>query len=179
MITVISGTNRPNSKTNIIAENIVEILKSQSLDTDIQLLKLEILDGSVLHSMMYNSDSQSKLVTKIQDKCVIPASKIIFVAPEYNGSIPGVLKLFIDAISIRKYKENFVNKKVALVGVSSGRAGNIVGLSHLRDMLSYLGMMAMPQQLPISTIEKVMVNDSLNLDTQKSLRDFCKQFLQF
>ncbi|MCD8534844.1 MAG: NAD(P)H-dependent oxidoreductase [Verrucomicrobia bacterium] len=62
-------------------------------------------------------------------------SKLIFIIPEYNGSFPGVLKAFIDAL---RHPDSFSRKKIALVGVSSGAYGNAVGLSHFSDVLAYL-----------------------------------------
>jgi NAD(P)H-dependent FMN reductase len=49
--------------------------------------------------------------------------------------VPGSLKLFIDACSVREYKQNFKGKKAALVGIASGRAGNLRGMDHLTGVM--------------------------------------------
>jgi chromate reductase len=78
------------------------------------------------------------------------------VSPEYNGSFPGVLKLFLDALSVKDYKKTFSGKRVSLIGVASGRAGNFRGMEHLTGIFNYLNMIVMPNKLPISSVEKVI-----------------------
>jgi NAD(P)H-dependent FMN reductase len=94
------------------------------------------------------------------DEFILPAQKIVFIVPEYNGSFPGVLKIFLDAV----HPDTNRGKKVALVGVSSGRAGNIRGLDHLTGVLHYLGMHILPNKLPISSVLTL-------LDANGSLKD--------
>src|SRR5690606_19694238 len=78
--------------------------------------------------------------------------KFIFVVPEYNGSFPGILKLFLDSIPTKFWAD----KKACLVGVSDGRAGNLRGMEHLTGILQYLKMHVFYNKLPISLINKVM-----------------------
>ena len=94
---------------------------------------------------------------------MIPANHFLIVSPEYNGSIPGYLKLFIDAISVHRLKECFAGKRAALVGVASGRAGNLRGNDHLSSILHHIGCNVVPGALPISKIGSVM-NDEGQLD---------------
>ena len=58
------------------------------------------------------------------------------------------VKSFFDAIP----PDTNRGKKVALVGVSSGRAGNLRGMEHLTGVLHYLSMQVMPNKLPISRL---------------------------
>ena len=109
MILVISGTNRPNSNTRIVAEYVYDYLKKHHKE-EIGFFSLEDLPQEILHNAMYESDNIAESIVSIQENLVIPSSRWIIISPEYNGSIPGVLKLFIDAISIRKYSDNFKGK---------------------------------------------------------------------
>ena len=102
MITVINGTNRKGNLTQIFAKAAFEILKSKS-DEEVKYLDLSDLTGEILHTSMYGGDSQSPQIIKIQDEFISPASKLVFVMPEYNGSYPGIIKLFLDTISVRNY----------------------------------------------------------------------------
>lgn len=180
MITVFSGTNRSNNRTKIIADFIYQYLKEQA-NEEVRFFSLEDLPTDFVHAAMYSADEQSPAIKAIQDEFLIPANKFYFVVPEYNGGIPGILKLFLDACSIREYAASFQGgKKAALVGVSAGRSGCLRGMEYMTGFLSYLQIAVMPNRLPVSTIEKLLENDALTDEaTQKVLRQQADQFLTF
>jgi chromate reductase len=166
MITIISGTNRKNSECLSFATYYYELIKGQTSE-EVKLLALENIDHSWFHDDMYTK--QSEALTEVQEEYILPADKFVFFIPEYNGGFPGVIKLFIDACSVREYSRNFQNKKAALVGVASGRAGNLRGMDHLAGVLNYLGTTTMPNKLPISSIKKLkddngLINDKETID---------------
>ena len=154
MILVISGTNRPKSYSEKIAKYVVAYLK-EIQDEKVEYFSLMDMPHDTISAFMYNEDGQSKRIGEIQDKYIVPSKSWIIISPEYNGSFSGILKLFIDAISVRKYDESFAFKNVALIGVASGRAGNLRGMDHLTGMLNYLKMHVYHEKLPISTVEDV------------------------
>ncbi len=149
MITVICGTNRPNSNTHKYAKHYVEELRAK-YSGGVELVCLEKLQNAMLHSEMYDGEKMHGDLKQVQDDVLIPTQKFVFITPEYNGSIPGVVKLFIDAISIRKLKETFKGKKALLTGIAMGRAGNLRGMEHLTGMLHHIGIAVHPNKLPIS-----------------------------
>lgn len=70
---------------------------------------------------------------------------VLFITPEYNHSIPGVLKNAIDWGS-RPYGQNLWDKKpAAIMGASIGKMGTINAQNHLRQITSYLNMRVMTQ----------------------------------
>jgi chromate reductase len=70
---------------------------------------------------------------------------VIFVTPEYNRSIPGVLKNAIDHAS-RPYGDSAWAKKPAgIVSVSGGKPGAAMAQQHLRNVLAYLDMPTLNQ----------------------------------
>jgi len=89
---------------------------------------------------LYNADDEAAypaVVQAIKDK-IAKADGIIIATPEYNRSLPGVLKNAIDWIS-RPYGNNsFAGKHILIAGVSSGKIGTAVAQSHLKQMLLYL-----------------------------------------
>ncbi len=179
MISIISATNRPNSKTAIVANKAYFYVK-EIAEEPVKLLSLEKLSGLQLDNAMYTGEHQSKIITALQDEFMIPATKFIFVMPEYNGSFPGILKFFIDACSIREYKATFSNKKAGLIGVASGRAGNIRGIDHFRGILSHVGTNVMSGILPVSSIEACLEEDGqLNAKTSAAIEDYVKGFCAF
>ncbi len=181
MITVFSGTNRKNNATSKVARQVFDFLKNNT-EEEIKFFSLEELPDDILHVDMYGSENQSTGLAKIQDEFLIKANKLYFVIPEYNGSFPGVLKLFLDACSIRAYKESFHGgKKAALMGVSSGRAGNLRGLEHFTGVLNYLQITVMPPHQPISNLEKLLNTDGFvqDAETLKAMENHVKKFIQF
>ena len=155
MITVISGTNRHHSEALHFAKHYVNLLAAKT-DEPVKLLSLASIPHDWFHPDMYERETQSPSLAAVQDEFILPAKKFVYVIPEYNGGFPGALKLFLDACSIRDYKGNFSGKKAALVGVASGRAGNLRGIEHLTGILHHVGTVVLPQVLPISSIEKLM-----------------------
>ena len=180
MITIISGTNRQDNKTVAFARHVYNLMQTES-NTEVKFLDLAAMPTDWFHALMYQEDGQTASLRKIQDDCILPAKKFIFVIPEYNGSMPGTVKLFIDACSIRNYADNFKGKKAALIGCSSGRAGNLRGMEHLTGVLNYLGCTVMPNRLPISQISGLMnaKNEITDEKTLEILEKFAKEFTAF
>ncbi len=93
------------------------------------------------------------------------ADAILFVSPEYNYSIPGVLKNAIDWAS-RPYGDNaWDGKPVAVMSASSGRLGGARMQYHLRQSFVFLNM------LPINKPEFMLSNAGKCFDEQGNLTD--------
>lgn len=144
MVTIISGTNRPSSNTLKVAKYYQRTLKLKGLET--HLFNLEDLPPTLISSDLYGKRSPE--FEAIQEM-IIQTTKFLFIIPEYNGSFPGVLKTFIDACN---FPDSFYDKKAALVGVSSGKYGNIRGIDHFSGVCSYLHLNVLPLRLHIAAI---------------------------
>jgi len=162
MITIIVGTNREGNLCRYFAEAYQEMI--EAVGESAQILSMENLPTDFYSNTMFEKGKQSEKIAVLQDKYILAADKFLFVVPEYNGSIPGILKLFIDAISVREYKNNFKNKWSSLTGTASGRAGNLRGLEHLTGMLMHMGGWVHPNRLPISLIEKMLNKEGEIID---------------
>ena len=169
MITIISASNREGNWTSIFAKYCLAYLAKQKVDA--QKFELSDLPESLILKSVYEYDSS--IFVDISKKIIEPSNKFLFIVPEYNGSIPGILKLFIDGIEPKFFK----GKKAALVGVSAGRAGNLRGMDHLTDILHYLQVEVMAAKLPISKIFELVENKTI-IDEQ-TLGDIDKQLLKF
>lgn len=180
MITIISGTNRCESETERISETIYKIL-SKRVGSEVQLLKLCELPVDFIHPEMYAKGGQSADIAKIQDQYLRRADKFWFVFPEYNGGVPGILKLFIDAISVRDRGVTFANKKACLTGISSGRAGNLRGMDHFASVLNYLKVLVWHNRLPISSIHSLLgpTGDIDDPPTLEVLTQQAEEFIAF
>jgi len=173
MITIISGTNRPHSNTLKLAKYYQKSLLKRGQES--QLFSLEALPDTIIKTDLYGKRSEA--FRPIQEM-MSSTEKFLFIIPEYNGSFPGVLKTFIDACD---FPESFYDKKACLVGLSSGRYGNIRGLDHFAGICSYLHLNVMPLRLHISSI-KLEMNDSHDLfkeDTLKFTAEQMDKFIEF
>lgn len=154
MITIICGTNRKNSRSAVFTEAYHNILKNKGIESQILSMEEYPADLSVHDIYKYNHAGINNLV----EKYIKPAEKLVFILPEYNGGVPGILKLFIDSVD----PKIFTGKKAGLVGVATGRSGNLRGLDHLAAMLNYLQTEVMAFKLPISRIDTLMQDGKLH-----------------
>lgn len=138
MITIISGTNRANSNTIIIANYYARVL--QKLGAEVSVLDLRKLPADFIFSALYGLSGKNEEFNEFQND-VRKAQKLVFIVPEYNGSFPGVLKAFIDGF---EYPNFLKGKTCGLVGLSSGFQGASLALSHLTDVMHYLDVQVLP-----------------------------------
>ncbi len=166
MYTIISGTNRAGSNTMKVATQYQHMLAAKG--KKVSLVSLENVDVS----------KRSCSIEKLEEEVLIPSEKIIFISPEYNGSIPGVLKSLIDISDIKK---TWWGKKALLIGVSSGRAGNLRGMEHLTGILNYLKVVVHPNKLPISSVHKLLngVGEITEKDTLSAIEVQLDEFIDF
>lgn len=148
MLTLISGTNRPGSNTEKIALHYHRLL--QEINEPVAYLSL----------LNVNPIGDQAAFKKIEEEILFPATKYIFIMPEYNGSFPGILKLVIDQSDVKKA---WWNKKALLTGVATGRAGNLRGMDQMTGILNHLKIVVHPNKLPISMVDKLLdENNHLN-----------------
>lgn len=176
MITIIAGTNRKNSQTSNVSEAILDILESK-IEDDLHLLDLSELDPGYIHDEMYDPEKMPESLKSIQDEILMKSEKWIVVVPEYNGTYPGIFKLFLDAISVRKYKECFKDRQVMLVGVSSGRAGNLRGMDHLTNVFNHVGSAVFRRKTYLSGIGGILSQDGFEENAKKMVVENIEAFI--
>ena len=88
MITVISCSNRKESKCMVFAEQYASLLRTLTAE-EVQLLALEEVPHDWFFPGMYEGEDQASSLAEIQDRFIIPAEKFVFISSEYNGSFPG------------------------------------------------------------------------------------------
>jgi len=115
----------------------------------------------------FNQDEESRPPAKIVElkQRVRSADAILLVTPEYNYSVPGVLKNAIDWAS-RPYGDSAWNgKAVALMGASLGTLGTARAQYHLRQMFVFLNM------YPVNQPEIMISNAAKSFDEKGNLVD--------
>lgn len=90
----------------------------------------------------FNEDEENNPPQAVKDfkEAIARADGVFFITPEYNWSIPGVLKNALDWTS--RVDKVFINKPVMVLGVTPGMMGTVRAQMHLREILSSSGVQA-------------------------------------
>jgi len=169
-VAVLVGSLRKESFTRKVAKTLIALAPPA--------LKLEIVEIGTLP--FYNQDLETEnppaeWVT-FRDR-IRPADAVLFATPEYNRSVPAVLKNAID-VGSRPYGKSVFDKKPAgVVSVSPGVIGGFGANQHLRQSLVFLNMP--PLQMPeayIGGADKLF--DENGKLTNNSTREFLTKYLQ-
>ena len=174
MITIISGTNRKNSVSKQVALQYQEILNDHGIDSTI--VDLEKLPADFIATALYENQGTNLDFNPVREH-MKEAQKYVFIVPEYNGSFPGILKTFLDAL---EFPGTLKGKKCAIVGLSSGIQGGVMAMSHLTDIFNYLGMHVLALKPKLIRINGKMENGKINDESYlKRLRDQAQAIIDF
>lgn len=135
-IAVFVGSLRADSFNKKLAKNL-EQLAPEGVEFDYVDLNLPLFNQDL--EANYPHEAQ-----KVKDQ-VENADGVLFVTPEYNRSIPGVLKNAIDWASRPFGTNSFRGKPTGIVGASSGQIGTAVAQSDLRHICGFLNVKLMGQ----------------------------------
>lgn len=159
-IVVLSCTNRPESNTLKVSKIYQKILGDFNIEAPI--LDFCKLPETIAFSETFGARSES--YSTLIEHFVSSRQRFVFILPEYNGSFPGILKVFLDSVPPREWQ----NKRACLVGVADGRAGNLRGMDHLTGILQYLKMHVYHDKLPISAVTRLFMEDNQFQEPQQS-----------
>jgi chromate reductase len=168
-VAVIVGSLRRDSFTRRLVRSF-DALAPASMKLDI----VEIRDLS-----LYNQDEEAAPpATWVSFRSRIKrADAVLFATPEYNRSVPGVLKNAMD-IGSRPFGANaWAGKPAAVVSTSPGAMGAFGANHHLRQSLVFLDMPAMQQpEAYVGHVDKLF--DASGEFVNSSTREFCAKFLK-
>ena len=148
MIVIISGTNRPGSNTRKVATHVEAIYKSLGVKT--QLLDLADMPAEIFSPTSYAEKPAG--FAKFTD-AILASDGLVIVTPEYNGSVPGVLKYFIDMLP---FPESFERRPVCFVGLSAGIWGALRPVEQLQAIFGYRNAFVFPERVFMPGIGKVL-----------------------
>ncbi len=136
-IAVIVGSLRRDSLNQQLAHAVVKLLPASHAA---KLLPLDELP-------MYNQDDDTHQADAVKrfKADVADSQGLLFVTPEYNRSIPGVLKNALDHASRPFGQSAWTGKPAGIIGVSPGAAGTAMAQQHLRNVLACLDVPTMGQ----------------------------------
>ena len=148
MITLIVGTNRPDSNTRKVARHVEEIYAEFKVP-------LRVLDLAQLPPEIFSSSSYAekpKTFAPFAD-AVLQGSGLHVVTPEYNGGIPGIMKYFIDML---KFPESFERRPVCFTGLAAGVWGALRPVEQLQAIFGYRNAYLYPERVFLPGVGKLL-----------------------
>ncbi|CAB3797524.1 2-hydroxy-1,4-benzoquinone reductase [Paraburkholderia ultramafica] len=171
-IAVVVGSLRRDSFNRQMAHAVISLAPSD--------FTFEFIDiGSLpLYSQDYDADypeAGKQLKQRIE-----AADGLLFVTPEYNRSMPGVLKNALDWGSRPWGTNSWANKPAAVIGTSPGATGTALAQQHLRNVLAYLDVATLGQPEVFIRHDPAVINEKgeiVNDRTRKFLQTFVDRYV--
>ena len=163
-IAVIVGSLRKDSFNRKLATALARLAPADFRFTQVRLDDLPL----------YNQDDdgqQAASVLRLKGE-IKAAQGLLFVTPEYNRSIPGVLKNAIDHASRPYGQSAWAGKPAGVIGASVGAIGTAMAQQHLRNVLAYLDVPTLGQPEGFIHAKEGLFDDAGNIGAGS------KEFLQ-
>ncbi len=144
----ISGSLREGSYNTAIARAAADVAPEG--------VEVQIFDG-LGELPLFDADlegDQNAAVRHLRES-IAAADAVLFVTPEYNGSIPGALKNAVDWASRPRGEAALLNKTVAVAGASTGQYGALWAQQDLRRVLGIAGARVVCPDLPVGRAHDV------------------------
>ena len=148
MITLIVGTNRPGSNTRKVARHVEGIYAALQVP-------LHVLDLAHLPPEIFSPASYAEKPKSFQPfaYAVLRSAGLHVVTPEYNGSVPGILKYFIDML---KFPESFERRPVCFTGLGAGVWGALRPVEQLQAIFGYRNAYLFPERVFLPRINDLL-----------------------
>jgi chromate reductase, NAD(P)H dehydrogenase (quinone) len=171
-IAVVVGSLRRESLNRRLANAIIRLAPPEFSFEQVRLDDLPL----------YNQDddgNQAAPVKRLKEE-VSAAQGVLFVTPEYNRSIPGVLKNAIDHASRPYGQSAWSGKPAGVIGASGGGPGTSMAQQHLRNILAYLDMPTLGQPEAYIQVKEGFFDGAGNLandSTRKFLQNWMDRYV--
>ena len=137
-IAVVVGSLRKDSFNRKLALGLAKLAPAEWTFKHVDIGSLPLYDQDA------DAQPAAPAVQKLRDD-IRAADAVLFVSPEYNRSVPGVLKNALDQGSRPWGKSVWGGKPAGVIGVSVGAIGTAMAQQHLRNVLAYLDMPTLNQ----------------------------------
>ena len=173
MITLIAGTNRKSSKSSVMAHCLSKIYDEMEIEN--KVLELNQLPLETFSPDAYREKPQ-KVLEFTED--ILNSSGLVIVTPEYNGSMSGALKLFIDLLP---YPDSFESRPICYVGISSGQFGALRPVEHLQQVFGYRNAHNFPNRVFVPAVHEFVDEEKglLDDDLVTRLKGQARGFVEF
>ena len=140
---------------------------------------LELVEIPIKDLPFYNSDHDGDIPAEAAafKREVEASDAIVIVTPEYNRSVPGVLKNALDTASRPWGQNSFAGKPSAVIGTSIGSVGTAVAQQHLRSILSFLASPELAQPEAYLQMRDGLITDEGDI-TDASTEEFLLSWLK-
>lgn len=170
-IAVVIGSLRKDSFNRKLATAIVKLAPPEFSFKQVQIGDLPL----------YNQDDDASPVESVKrlKNEIKVAQGLLFVTPEYNRSIPGVLKNALDHVS-RPYGQNtWANKPAGVLGASMGAIGTALAQQHLRNILAHLDVPTLGQPEAFIKVTDGLFDEAGNIgpDSKKLLQSWMDKYI--
>ena len=132
---------------------------------------------------LYNQDNDASPADSVKRlKAEITASQgLLFVTPEYNRSVPGVLKNAIDHASRPYGQSAWKGKPAGVLGASGGAIGTALAQQHLRNILAYLDVPTLGQPEAFIQVKDGLFDEAGNLgaDSKPFLQNWMDRYVDW
>lgn len=181
-ILLLAGSTRSGSLNQLLAD----AYGAELLRADCQITRLSLTDYEmpIFNADLETGDGIPKAAIKLAGQFDAHQAMVL-ATPEYNGSIPPLLKNAIDWVSRVKTDngkpiEPFKNKICAIAAASPGRMGGYTGACHLRDIMNRLGSLVIPElfALPFATKAFDEHNDIAEEKNAEMLKTACASLIE-
>ncbi|MFT5680192.1 MAG: chromate reductase [Myxococcota bacterium] len=148
-IVVVAGTNRAGSRTRIVADAITRRY------AEVDGVASQLLDLATLPLDLLSPDAYATKPAAFTPfvEAVLGCDGLHIVTPEYNGGMPGALKLFIDHLP---FPESFERRPVCFTGVAAGRWGALRPVEQLQGVFGYRNAYQLPDRVFIPGVHKAV-----------------------
>lgn len=173
MITLIVGTNRPGSNTRKVAAHLEEFYNA--LNVPLHVLDLGALPPEIFSPASYGEKPKS--FQPFAD-AVLQSAGLHVVTPEYNGSLPGILKYFIDMLP---FPESFEQRPVCFTGLAAGIWGALRPVEQLQAIFGYRNAHIFPGRVFLPQIHNLLDESGRLKDAEllARLKTQAEGFVQF
>jgi len=152
VIQILVGTNRVGSRSAQFAENIRK--KFEAHGQKAEVMNLAEIDWSEMNHNTYGADAKPSSVKKLLMR-VNESDGLYVVCPEYNGSFPGALKMFIDYWD---YPSSFEKRPVCFAGMG-GMFGGLRPVEHLQQVFGYRNAFIFPERIFLRNVWEIMTKE--------------------
>ena len=156
---IISGTNRPGSRTLLVSRFLQKLYREEG--EEVGLIDLAHVGLEHLGAAAEYGEKVPPVMKAVIDK-INESEGLVVVCPEYNGSMPGALKYFLDHW---KYPDSYEFRPIALVGLG-GRFGALRPIEHLQGVFGFRNAYIYPERVFITDVFKCLDADGNVLDTK-------------
>src|SRR6267378_5180482 len=128
-------------------------------------VELEIFD-QLAAIPPYSEDDEHETPPAVAalNAAIAGADAVLVATPEYNASIPGVLKNALDWVSRPVASTPLIGKPAAVIGASTSLFGAVWAQAETRKVLSTIGARVVDREIPIAQADEALGHDGLPLD---------------